>query len=243
MPQQSVALFDLDYTLYKGEMQQYHVILDFPYILDKTGLFQKNVLDKMKKAYDDYKQKKIDRKVFADNTIQFYYEGVKGQSVKDIENVAKQWMLKSTNLWYPYTYELVELMRNMSIPTIIISGSPIEPLALIKQELGVDNLYATRGKIDWQGTFTGECEAEFANAEAKDLLIQSFNFNPDLSFAFGDSESDYPLLESVNPKNSFLFRDNLEDSISRNATAKGWQVHKREMYIIEAVRRRLGEIF
>ena len=242
MSQQSLALFDLDYTLYKGEVGYHHVILDFPYILHENGLFPKEVLDKMKKEYAVYKQTK-NRKIFADNTIQFYYEGVKGQSVKDIEDIAKQWLLKSTDLWYPYSFELVELMRNSAVPTTIISGSPIEPVALIKQELGVDNVYATRGKIDEHGNFTGECEVEFANAEVKKRLIQTFDFDPDSSFAFGDSESDFPLLDAVNPKNSFLFCDDLENPISKNAAANGWQVHKREMGVVEAVRNRLSKIF
>lgn len=239
MLQGSLALFDLDYTLYRGE--KHHVILDFPHFLHKENLFPSKTLDQMTIEFNDYQLKKKDRKTFADNEIQLYYEGLKGQSVKDIESASKDWLLSSTNLWYDYAHELVKLMRNSNIPTVIISGSPFEPLVLVKEELGVDELYATRGEIDDKGIFTGNCEVEYANADAKSKLIQTLNFDPSKSFAFGDSESDFPLLEAVHPSNSYFFRD-VVDSMSTYASTKGWQVHRRDKDILEAVKRRLVDV-
>lgn len=129
---------------------------------------------------------------------------------------------------------------------ILISGSPLELLRLVQKQFDFTELYATTGCIE-QGVYTGDYrkEDERATAEAKERLIRALNkrlhFDPDTSFAFGDSESDIPLLEVVNPQNSFVL--GAREELIRPAKTNGWTVLKYEDDVVSTVRARVLEVF
>ncbi|MFC2028864.1 HAD family hydrolase [Chloroflexota bacterium] len=237
----SYALFDLDNTLYRGE--RFHVIYDFPVILHKEGLFNKTNLDELDRLWNGYINGNILRPSFVNKTIESYFHGIKGEKVKEIKLSAKTWLQKSSNLWFEYTFDLMELFKTIPIHTVLVSGSPVEPLEVIKDLLSVDELHATTGHIGAEDEFLGTCRFDFGSKKTKEKLIKSWSFPRESSFAFGDSESDFPLLEAVNPKNSFLLRSNKDDVLGNLGREKGWNVFTHDDDILNKVRERIVNTF
>lgn len=240
----SHTFFDLDNTLYKGKLR--HVILDFPQYLFERGMFSTYAINELNDLRTKYSADKIDRTTFALEVIKYYYAGLKDTSTSIIHEAAQFfWRDTKNTAWFPYTIELIKLL-NTHTETIVVSGSPIEVLDIVFDELGVDKLFATSGTII-DNKYTGEFELsqEMATAEAKKLFIARYtemaSYNYEQSFAFGDSESDYPLLEAVPPQNAFLFTH--KANLMLYGKEMGWNVLSQEDDITQVVSKRISEIF
>ena len=143
MSKHSFSFFDLDKTLYKGKRN--HVIFDFPIYLNEIGLFPDRLVQKINKEIKEYKNKVIDRRKFTLNVISYFYEGIKGYSTKEIDDLAQRfWAQNLSNAWYHYTKDLINILRDYS-EIIVISGSPLETITPVKDFLGVDEIYGTTG--------------------------------------------------------------------------------------------------
>jgi len=81
-----------------------------------------------------------------------------------------------------------------------LSASPAEIVEPFAELLGVTGAISSRAKIDELGKFTGEMEF-FAQGENKAIAIRELAQKRDIdlneSFAYSDSETDIPMLESV----------------------------------------------
>lgn len=88
--------------------------------------------------------------------------------------------------------------------------------------------------------------SELASAEVKAMLMEDLpkqlEFDPALSFAFGDSESDRPLFEVVAPANVFILGTPCSD-LARSANAHGWTVIPPEGDVLAQVGRRIRRLF
>jgi len=82
----------------------------------------------------------------------------------------------------------------------LVSASPAEIVEPFAELLGVTGAISSRAKIDELGKFTGEMEF-FAQGENKAIAIRELAQKRDIdlneSFAYSDSETDIPMLESV----------------------------------------------
>ena len=63
-----------------------------------------------------------------------------------------------TPIIYAEALELIEEHKRAGRKTVIISSSPIETVEAIGEHLGVDDVIATRARIDADGRYTGELE-------------------------------------------------------------------------------------
>jgi phosphoserine phosphatase len=106
---------------------------------------------------------------------------------------------------------------------VIISSSPIETVEPIGEHLGVDDVIATRARLDGQGRYTGDLEfyaygpykadaiREMAVAQGIDLAR---------SYAYSDSITDLPMLELVgNP-----VAVNPDRELARIAREREWEI-------------------
>jgi HAD superfamily hydrolase (TIGR01490 family) len=105
-----------------------------------------------------------------------------------------------TPIIYAEALELIEEHRLAARKTVLVSSSPIETVEPIGEHLGVDDVIATRARLDSEGRYTGELEfyaygahkaeaiREMAVAEGLDLAG---------SYAYSDSITDLPMLELV----------------------------------------------
>jgi len=208
MPEDSYSFFDFDNTIYKGQSR--YLILDFANFLEERSGFDSAEFKNIKSLFSSYYQGSINRHAFGILVVESYYRGLSGRNEKDIFNHAlNYWDSNQADAWFPYTIPLLKMINNQTT-SILVSGSPIEILEITKNALGFKEIYASKGIIQ-NGIYTGLTKNEMATDTSKAKLMQelsdTLSFNPATSFAFGDSESDFPLLESVDPKNAYLLGD------------------------------------
>jgi HAD superfamily hydrolase (TIGR01490 family) len=128
-----------------------------------------------------------------------------------------------TPIIYAEALDLIDEHHKMGRKTVIISSSPVETVEPIGEYLGVDDVIATRARVDAEGRYTGELEfyaygprkadamREMAVAEGIDLAG---------SYAYSDSVTDLPMLDLVgNP-----VAVNPDRELARIAREREWEV-------------------
>lgn len=242
MPDGQYSFFDFDNTIYKGH--SHYLILDFAIFLEGAGRFHPAELEKIRSLFSAYYDGRINRHEFGFQVVECYYHGIADIPEDIIRNSAHQfWKWMTGDAWFSYTIPLLKILGSVTAP-ILISGSPIEILEAIRKPLGFKDIFASKGIIQ-NGVYTGQTMEEIATSSAKERLMRvlagRLSFNPSTSFAFGDSESDYPLLRSVDPANAYLI-----GPIQRNIKPevdKHWNFLENEKELLDSVNSRIHRLF
>jgi HAD superfamily hydrolase (TIGR01490 family) len=105
----------------------------------------------------------------------------------------------------------------------IVSASPEEVVRPLARYIGVDNVIATRAKVDERGCYTGEVDV-YAYGPEKAVAVQAVadaeGISLEGSYAYSDSATDQPLLELVgNP-----VAVNPEKELREVAEERGWPI-------------------
>lgn len=105
----------------------------------------------------------------------------------------------------------------------IVSASPDEIVRPVARYIGVDDVIATRPKVDDQGRYTGEVELyAYAAAKAEEIGRVAAAEGIDLtgSYAYSDSITDVPMLEAVGHPNAV----NPDRELREVAEDRGWPI-------------------
>ncbi|OGE08290.1 hypothetical protein A3I53_03670 [Candidatus Curtissbacteria bacterium RIFCSPLOWO2_02_FULL_40_13b] len=233
MERETFVFFDIDNTLVRG-----FSILPFAQFLTERGLFHQDSYEKMLADFACYSDKKLDYREFAITIVDQYSEGLRGYRQEDIESASQEYLtIYLTNL-LPFSRELVELMNSQG-KTVALSGAPKEAFIPLAQVLRIQQCYLLEAEVQ-NGIYTGKTGVNMALDTQKAQVIAQIKesgFNPLQSFAFGDSEHDLPLLESVS--NPFAVSPNEE--LSRISTERGWPIVSTDN-IIDQVKMRLEQL-
>jgi len=236
------SFFDFDNTLYKGRSR--YLILDFAEFLDGKSCFDPVEKQKIKSLFSSYKKGFITRHDFGVLVVESYYRGLMDIEVKKIQDLAASfWGHIKTEAWFSYTIPLLKILNTATI-LILISGSPIEILEIINNTLSFNKIYASMGVIK-NGIYTGltwkEMATYTAKADVMESLSKTSSFDPATSFAFGDSESDYPLLNSVCPQNAYMLGAVIGDKTPGKNF--GWNYLDQEEEVLNSVNSRIITLF
>jgi len=124
---------------------------------------------------------------------------------------------------YAEALELIEEHHAAGRKTVIISSSPLETVEPIGEYLGVDDVVATRARVDANGRYTGELEFyAYAAHKADAIREMAVKEGIDLaaSYAYSDSITDLPMLELVgNP-----VAVNPDRELARVAREREWEI-------------------
>lgn len=237
-----LSFFDFDNTLYRGISR--YIIRDFSSYLATRKHFPPNQSEILEGLFGSYFSGTLSRHDFGVQVVDAFYRGLAGQRETDIQDQVMSFLnYQKDKLWFPYSKPILKLVQPF-MRTILVSGSPMEVLEPINQVLGLNEVYASRGIIE-HGLFTGETRHELATAIAKkdfmSSLLASRPFNPQKSLAFGDSESDFPLLEAVSSENAFLLTDQLK--LKDFAEMRQWHFILQDGPVLKEVRDRIEILF
>jgi HAD superfamily hydrolase (TIGR01490 family) len=147
----------------------------------------------------------------------------KGWDREEVEEVVREALDEVVD---PYIYQealdLIALHRAQGRRTFIVSSSPQEVVTPLAERLGVDDVVATRAEIV-DGKYTGNLEFYcYREQKAEEIRRIAAEQGLDLegSYAYSDSITDRPMLESVgNP-----VAVNPDRELRRLAQQKGWKV-------------------
>ena len=126
---------------------------------------------------------------------------------------------------YDEALDLLNHHREQGRLLVLVSASPAEIVQPLATHLGVDEFIATTATIDANGRYTGEVEFYAqgpGKAEAIEKLALEKNIDLTNSWAYSDSVTDLPLLETVgNP-----VAVNPDRALRKEATQRQWEIQE-----------------
>jgi HAD superfamily phosphoserine phosphatase-like hydrolase len=194
------TLFDWDNTLRKG-----FSLISWVDFLIKKKLINDTALFEINNYYNKFQKKEIDHEEFVKNICKEYASSVNRKIVNDFVILVDEYInTVEYTLFFPFTKQLIMLMHENDIKPIIISGAPKIILKRIMEKLDIFKIFAFSPKIN-NGIYSDQIHECYGVEKEKIVakLIKLYKTKP--LFAFGDSKSDFPMLDSA--KYPFLITD------------------------------------
>ena len=124
---------------------------------------------------------------------------------------------------YAEALELIDDHHAAGREVVIVSSSPTEVVEPLAEFMGADRAIATRAAIDDQGNYTGELEF-YAYGDSKAVAVRRIaeedGIDLDGSYAYSDSITDLPMLETVGHPVAV----NPDKELARLARSREWDV-------------------
>lgn len=193
-PARIAAFFDVDRTLLRGSS-----MLALARPLHRAGMLPVRQLVRAARH-----QLSFSRKGFSDAEIEqavaIAGEAVRGLDATRVRNVAREAIpLHILPRVYDEAWRLIEAHRRAGHAVFLVSSSPMELIEGLGGHLGVDGVIASIAETR-DGTYTGRL-LRFCHAAGKAAAVRELAASHDLdlssSYAYGDSLSDLPMLETV----------------------------------------------
>ena len=149
-----------------------------------------------------------------------------GWDQDDLSRIAREHLAEVIEpVVYDEALDLLAHHRAEGRLLVLVSASPVEIVAPLAEHLGVDDFIATRPEVDDDGRYTGDVEFYAqgpAKAEAIENLAQKLGVNLAGSWAYSDSMTDLPMLDSV----GHPVVVNPDRNLRRAAEIRGWPIRE-----------------
>ncbi|MBE6830455.1 MAG: HAD-IB family hydrolase [Ruminococcaceae bacterium] len=217
------AFFDIDGTISREglisemfkKMIKYELIDNSKWDNEVEPAFTR--WDKRVGDYDIYLQKMVD----------IYTETVKNTSAFHIAYIAKKVIEQKGERVYTYSRERIRWHKKQGHIVIAISGSPIELVSEVSRMYGMDDYRGTIYQVGKNGSYNGEIIPMWdSQSKRKAVLEMAEKHNIDLSqsYAYGDTNGDYSMLQlvgnpvAVNPTRELLSHIENDDQLKEKFT-------------------------
>lgn len=218
MREKPVAVFDIDGTVFRSSL--------FLELVDT--LVDKGVLvEEVRSAYARERQEWLDRKgdyeAYVEKCVQAFLRAVKGVSYEAVAEIAYELVEAKKDRVYRYTRDLVQELKQEGYFLLAISHSPFfiaEPFGF---SAGFDKVYGFFYDTGPSGSFTGEvADYDLIRNKAAVLsrAVRKENLSMTRSVGVGDTETDIPMLESVERPIAF----NPNRKLYEHAKRREWKI-------------------
>jgi HAD superfamily hydrolase (TIGR01490 family) len=213
-----VAAFDIDGTVFRSSLTLELV----------ERLLERDILPKESRSlYENERIHWLDREgdyqAYIDKVVEVFNTHIKGVSFQDVANVAGEIVEEKKNHVYRYTRDFIKELKQKGYYLLAISHSPKFIVDGFGHEAGFDKVYGYFFTSGPSGNFTGEIEDKDL-MQNKAAILQRVVRKEDLtlegSIAVGDTQSDIPLLESVETAIAF----NPNKALYTHANRRGWKI-------------------
>ena len=214
------AFFDVDGTLVNSTIIHYYVYLRCRRMSPAYASLWHSVYP-LKCVYY-FLLDKISRRTL---NIVFYrsYAGLPAAEIKALAPDCHREIIKRRR--FPQAIGCVEEHRRAGHRVVLVTGSIdflVQPLAA---ELGAHDVVAAT-LVESNGTFTGELAGPPISEQEKARRVRQYadvhGIDLSLSYAYGDSVADLPMLEAV----GFPHAVNPDRALAKAARARGWPLHR-----------------
>jgi HAD superfamily hydrolase (TIGR01490 family) len=202
---QPVAFFDIDGTVFRSSL-----LIELV-----EGLIAKKVfpLEAQNRYLDErsaWQDREGDYEEYINAVIAAFLENIKGVHYGDFADIGQQVVGLHSKRVYRYTRGMIAQLKQQGYYLIAISQSPKTILDEFCQQYGFDKVYGRMYEIGPQDQFTGVIQEEHLIQNKANIVKRVFDRHPELtperSIAVGDTDSDIPLLETVD--NPICFNPN-----------------------------------
>jgi len=212
------AFFDLDKTIIAKSST-----LAFTGKLRKAGLLGRRTLMRTALSQTFYVLFGADHDQL-ERTRQMLLTLTKGWDREEIEQIVGETLEDVVSpLVYAEALFLIDEHLREGRRVFIVSASPEEVVRPLARYIGVEDIVATRARVDEQGRYTGEVELyAYGAVKADEIRRLAGEEGLDLagSYAYSDSATDLPMLEAVGHPVAVNPDKDLRDA----AEERGWPV-------------------
>jgi HAD superfamily hydrolase (TIGR01490 family) len=214
----AAAFFDLDRTLISGASA-------FPFAVEawRAGLVTNREIARWAISAFTFLLAGDKGENVSDNARTEFLGKVAGVSVDQLDAIAREMLPNLVNDIRPESKKLIQMHHDAGRETWIVSASPQTIVGSLAQALGMDGAIGTRGRIV-EGHYTDQLDGPFVYGEGKATAIRSLaeerGYDLQLSYAYSDSISDLPMLETVGHPVAV----NPDGELERIAYERGWPI-------------------
>jgi len=214
-----VAFFDIDGTLFRSSL-----FVELVNELVRAGVFP----EAARAAYELHHQAWLDREgsyeTYLNAMVASFRHHIKGVSYGAFADIGRAVVEEHSKRVYRFTRSLIRDLKAEEYVLVAISQSPKTVLDEFCAQYGFDKVYGRIYEIGPQDRFTGTVMEEHLISNKARIVERVFERNSELarndSVAVGDTESDIPLLESV--ERPICFNPNA--ALYKEAKRRGWAV-------------------
>ncbi|HET7059841.1 MAG TPA: HAD family phosphatase [Candidatus Saccharimonadales bacterium] len=212
------AVFDIDGTIIRWQL--YHAIADE---LAKTGHIDANLFEQARAARMEWK-KRVGDDAFKDYEhilVDIYDKALVTLTADDFMAAVRHVFDEYKEQTYTYTRDLIQELKSKNYLLFAISASQEEVVEMLADYYGFDawagSEYPRRGNY-----FTGEKVPLKRDLKVKTLqeFVKKFGAASIGSIAVGDSDSDIPMLDTVDQPIAF----NPDKKLFHHAQERGWKI-------------------
>jgi HAD superfamily hydrolase (TIGR01490 family) len=212
------AVFDIDGTLIRWQL--YHAIAD---ALAKTGHIEPGLFGQARQARMEWKRRSGDEafKTYENILINAYDQALATFTVQDFLRAVQTVFDEYKDQTYTYTRNLIRTLQKQNYLLFAISASQEEMVEMLAKYYGFDawagSTYTRRGD-----RFTGHKVPLKRDLKVQTLqtFIKKFDATTVGSMAIGDSDSDIPMLASVERPIAF----NPNRALFDHAQQRAWRI-------------------
>lgn len=223
----SAAVLDLDGTLYSGA-----VGIDWLRGLIEAGMCERAAGQRVFAILDDHHRGVIDFQTMAARAYAAFASALAGIEVEAAEAVARSVWARQREQLFAFVPELIACLREHDREPVLISGSPIEMVELVAEQLGIT---VARGAVFGRdctraggARYTGAVDLSSGTPGEKPKILAAITSEGselalERCFALGNSLTDATLFECVGLPLAF----EPDADLLALAEARGWRVAAR----------------
>lgn len=183
------VIFDWDNTVRNG-----YTLYSWVDFLCNNSIINPDFKYELNQIKEQYYQNHFTHDEYAKKACSLYAKSLMGLSFESVNNVVLDYMDYDRECLFKGIVPLFELFYDMNIDVIILSGAPSIILENYRTEFHLKSIFAFKEQV-LHGVFTGDVECNHGFDKKSKVLELEKKYNSFPYMAFGDSESDVPMLE------------------------------------------------
>lgn len=215
---QKFAVFDIDGTLIRWQL--YHAIVDH---LAVTGYISDKLFQTARTSRMDWKKRTSSSafKAYEHELVHIFDQVITTITYKDFMTAVHAVFDEYKEQTYVYTRNLIATLKQQGYTLFAISASQIEIVELLARHYGFDDWGGSEYKVQ-NGRFSGQKFVLISDEKPKLLaaLAEKHQLSFSGSMGVGDSESDIPMLTSIEQPIAF----NPSRLLYEHARQQHWKV-------------------
>ena len=219
MEKKKIALFDIDNTIYEGYI--FFPLVDY-LSKHKGNKIDRKYLDELYKDLKLYEAGKVDYETTIMHWLRCLAKSLGGVSYDLVLGQTESFFEKGRNKFFPYLKPVITILQKTH-DIYFVTGEPEFVAWIVAKLFRVTGFISSEFEVK-KGIFTGRVKKFLAKRKEKLMVIRELLEKHDIrnSFAFGDSEADIEMLNSV----EHAVCVNPKEGLRKIANAKGWIIAK-----------------
>ncbi len=192
---QKVAFFDIDGTVFRSSL-----LIELVEALVSAHIFPKDVRESYRVSHEAWLNREGSYEVYIKDVVEVFMTHLKGVQYSVFADIGREVVDEQSKRVYRYTRDLIKDLKSKEYFVVAISQSPKTILDAFCVSYGFDKVYGRIYELGPRDCFTGKVIDETLIRD-KALIIDRFIKQGECtlegSVGVGDTESDIPLLETV----------------------------------------------